>query len=73
MTQEMGESLIYSWLRHVKGCQIVQINWQLSPTWKYDFANAAEKTNITYATIGLRLTKKILLIGLSKTYKIKTI
>ncbi len=33
MTQEMGESLIYSWLRHVKGCQIVQTNWTASPTW----------------------------------------
>ena len=34
MTQEMGESLVYSWLRHVKGCQIVQTNWKPSPTWK---------------------------------------
>lgn len=33
MTHEMGESLIYSWLRHVKGCQIVQTNWTASPTW----------------------------------------
>lgn len=34
MTQEMGESLIYSWLRHVKGCQIVQTNWKVSPAWQ---------------------------------------
>lgn len=33
MIQEMGESLMYSWLRHVKGCQIVQTNWKLSPMW----------------------------------------
>lgn len=33
MTLEMGESLMYSWLRHVKGCQIVQTNWTASPTW----------------------------------------
>ena len=33
MTHEMGESLMYSWLRHVKGCQIAQTNWKASPTW----------------------------------------
>lgn len=27
MKLEMGESLCYSWLRHVKGCQVVQLNW----------------------------------------------
>lgn len=29
----MGESLFYSWLRHVKDCQIVQNNWKASPQW----------------------------------------
>lgn len=29
----MGESLFYSWLRHVKKCQIVQTNWKVSPKW----------------------------------------
>lgn len=29
----MGESLFYSWLRHVKGCQIVQTNWKVSSQW----------------------------------------
>lgn len=33
MKIEIGESLMYSWLRHVKGCQIVQNNWKVSPTW----------------------------------------
>jgi hypothetical protein len=28
MKIEMGESLILSWLKHVKNCQIVQINWK---------------------------------------------
>ena len=28
MKIEMGESLFYSWLRHVKDCQIVQTNWK---------------------------------------------
>jgi len=31
MKIEMGESLLYSWLRHVKECQIVQTNWKVSP------------------------------------------
>lgn len=33
MKVEMGESLMYSWLCHVKGCQIVQTNWKASSTW----------------------------------------
>lgn len=28
MKIEIGESLIYSWLRHVEGCQIAQLNWK---------------------------------------------
>ena len=33
MKIEMGESLFYSWLRHVKECQIVQTNWKPSSQW----------------------------------------
>jgi hypothetical protein len=33
MKIEIGESLIFSWLRHVQGCPIVQANWKPSPTW----------------------------------------
>ncbi len=33
MKIEMGESLFYSWLRHVKECQIVQTNWTTSARW----------------------------------------
>lgn len=33
MKIEMGESLFYSWLRHVKECQIVQTNWKVSRKW----------------------------------------
>ena len=33
MKIEMGESLVYSWLRHVKKCQIVQNNWKVSSNW----------------------------------------
>lgn len=34
MKIEMGESLCYSWLRHVKQCQVVQTNWKVSPQWE---------------------------------------
>lgn len=34
MKIEMGESLFYSWLRHVKGCQVVQTSWKPSPAWR---------------------------------------
>lgn len=33
MKIEVGESLFYSWLRHVKDCTIVQTNWKTSPQW----------------------------------------
>lgn len=37
MKLEMGESLFLSWLRHVKSCQIVQLNWKPSvATWNRD-------------------------------------
>jgi hypothetical protein len=31
---EMGESLMRSWLRHVKGCQLAELNWKPSSGWK---------------------------------------
>lgn len=43
MKIEMGESLFYSWLRHVKECQIVQTNWKISPKWELKFADELEK------------------------------
>lgn len=33
MKIEMGESLFYSWLKHVKNCRIVQTNWKSSTAW----------------------------------------
>ena len=36
MKIEMGESLIYSWLRHEKQCQLVQTNWKPSNYWELD-------------------------------------
>ena len=34
MKVEMGESLCYSYLRHVKRCWLVQTNWKSSERWK---------------------------------------
>ena len=33
MKIEVGESLVYSWLRHVGKFQVVQTNWKSSPGW----------------------------------------
>ena len=43
MKLEMGESLFYSWLRHVKGCQIVQTNWKISSSWQRKHDDDLEK------------------------------
>lgn len=36
MKIEMGESLCYSWLRHIKGCRFAQTNWKASPQWEVE-------------------------------------
>jgi hypothetical protein len=33
MKIEIGEFLILSWLRHVRGCIVTQMNWSPSPAW----------------------------------------
>ena len=30
MKIEIGESIMFSWLRHAKNCQLVQLNWKPS-------------------------------------------
>ena len=39
----MGESLFYSWLRHVKECQIVQTNWTTSSQWQLNNEDRLEE------------------------------
>lgn len=34
MKIEMGESVMRSWLRHVKGCQLAELNWKPSSGWE---------------------------------------
>ena len=40
---EMSESLFYSWLRHVKECQIVQTNWTTSSQWQLNHDEQLEE------------------------------
>ena len=43
MKIEMGESLFYSWLRHVRECQLVQTNWKVSQKWKMKHAGEMDE------------------------------
>ena len=43
MKIEMGESLFYSWLRHVKKCPIVHTNWKQSNSWELQNVETIEK------------------------------
>jgi len=48
MKVEMGESLCYSWLRHVKRCQIAQTDWKPSPHWELNNAEELEALKRAY-------------------------
>lgn len=54
MKTEMGESLVYSWMRHVENCQIVQTNWKTSPSWhlarKAELENFMRKADSAFFT-----------------------
>ena len=43
MKLEMGESLGFSWMKHVKRCQLVQTNWKVSPEWSDENSDAKER------------------------------
>lgn len=34
MKIEISESLLFSWLKHIKECQLVQTNWKASRKWE---------------------------------------
>jgi hypothetical protein len=62
MKIEMGESLIFSWLKHIKRCQLVQTNWKVSPNWTFenkDLINVLmEKSNTLFSqTYGYNIYK----------------
>lgn len=43
MKIEMAESMVYSWLRKVKQCRIVQTNWKPSPEWPLENVEELER------------------------------
>lgn len=43
MKIEIGESLILSWLKHIKECQLVQTNWKPSNKWELKHGDVLEK------------------------------
>ncbi|MGD9677000.1 MAG: hypothetical protein AB7V16_01380 [Vulcanibacillus sp.] len=43
MKIEIGESLLLSWLRHIKECQLVQTNWKPSSKWELKNRELLEK------------------------------
>lgn len=48
MKIEIGESLVYSYLKHIEGCRIVQTNWKTSGNWavtEYEQDRAKELFN----------------------------
>lgn len=61
MKIEMGESLFYSWLRHVKSCQVVQTNWKASSQWEL---HNAEKLEVLMDTIGKYFMKNMTMMYL---------
>lgn len=59
----MGESLILSWLKHIKNCQLVQLNWTVSPKWAFEnrdiIAELMVRTNDLFSTkYGYNVYKK---------------
>lgn len=62
MKIEMGESLVLSWLKHIKMCHIVQTNWKPSPEWipyRRELVEQLEKyTSEYFLKLGYDLFKK---------------
>ncbi len=46
MKIEMGESLLRSYFKDVKGCLITQTNWKVSENWKTDTPDSAQLQEI---------------------------
>lgn len=68
MKIEMGESLLYSWLRHIKSCQIVQTNWKTSHAWtlhnEIELTTMFDELNAHFtASTGAKLFKKTTSLG----------
>jgi hypothetical protein len=63
MKIEIAESLIFSWLRHVQGCVVTQMNWKPSPSWSIADEHALRRRfehirTLAGDTIGVPIFKK---------------
>lgn len=64
MKIEIGESLVYTWMRHVRGCKLAQLNWKPSPRWDVDESTRhvleafMQEADATFAARGLDVFKK---------------
>jgi hypothetical protein len=63
MKVEIAESLIFSWLRHVQGCVVTQMNWKPSPSWPISEEGAVRQEferirTLAGETIGVPIFKK---------------
>lgn len=47
MKIEIGESLLFSWLKHIKECQVVQTNWKASTKWELNNREVLERLMIS--------------------------
>ena len=43
MKVEIGESLVRTWVRHCRGCQLAELNWKPSPMWLGEISADHEK------------------------------
>ncbi len=50
MKIEIGESLILSWLKHIKECQLAQLNWKPSSKWELKGRETLEQLMTGFAT-----------------------
>lgn len=58
MKIEIGESLLLSWLKHIKKCQLVQTNWKASRRWELNNRETLEqlmKNSVLHPKLSTRL------------------
>ena len=71
MKIEIGESLMLSWLKHIRGCKITQLNWKPSNKWKksneIEVNNLFEELRENFSVF--KQTKKMQLITLDQLIK----
>jgi hypothetical protein len=63
MKIEIAESLVLSWLRHVQGCAVTQLNWKPSPSWQLANEHASRQEferirTLASETIGVPIFKQ---------------